>query len=257
MCFQHTECIIHLSTARVNFLTASTRERRVNHQTPFTQSFGVLSGLCIAFSPADLVEGKDYEVSYGKTYYDSTWGGGKGAMMEFYQDRSLPIFPMDNKYTSAFISLGDDAYYLTWEDRPDGIPAISHFSELNHPPRRDFIKHLPYSQSDSSQLNNTIQGYSFWTSPMGTSPAKPPVQTGVSPNRTNDRCVMFGYGFDSEWKKDAYDADHAAYRHPHSFYFSGFPFNIWDYTMKEHVLFAPIVSQNYTKFIAKRPDPAE
>lgn len=200
--------------------------------------------------PAGLVEGEDYEVSYGSTYYDSTWGNGQGAMMEYYHKRSLPIFPMDNQYTSAFISLGNDAYYLTWEDRPDGMPPISHFSDLNHPPRRDFIKHLPYSKGDSDQLDGKIQGYSFWTSPMGQQPPAPPVQTGVSPDRTADQCIMFGYGFDSEWRKDDYDPNHAPYRHPNSFYFSGCP------TLNGKI-FAPMVSQNYTEFIAKRPDPAE
>ena len=203
--------------------------------------------------PKELVEGKDYEVSYGATYYDSTWGGGKGAMMEFYDKRSLPIFPIDNKYTSAFISLGDDAYYLTWEDRPDGMPPISHFSELNHPPRRDFIKHLPYSKGDSKQLGGKIQGYSLWTSPRGQNPPGPPVQTGVSPDRTNDGCIMFGYGFESHWREDDYDKNHAPYRHPQSFYFSGCPV----LPNKPNELYAPMVSQNYTEFIAKRPDPAE
>jgi len=200
--------------------------------------------------PAGLVEGEDYEVSYGATYYDSTWGNGQGAMMEFYDKRSLPIFPMDNKYTSAFISLGNDAYYLTWEDRPQGMPPISHFSELNHPPRRDFIKHLPYSTGDSAQLNGKIQGYSFWTSPMGQYPPGPPIQTGVSPDRTRERCIMFGYAFDSSWTKDAYDPSHPPYRHPNSFYFSGCP-------VLNDQLYAPMVSQNYTEFIAKRPNPAE
>ncbi|MGB5929423.1 MAG: hypothetical protein WBH03_14680, partial [Cyclobacteriaceae bacterium] len=38
------------------------------------------------------------------------------------------------------------------------------------------------------------------------------------------------------------------YRHPHSFYFSGFPFP---------PVSAPIVSQYYTEFSMKQPDPAE
>ena len=263
-----TGSIIRQSTAHANFPMESIPGQKESLQIQFIHSIGVPNGPCTASTGQNIAstylpmtanlqkvssKEKDYEVSYGATYYDSTWGGGKGAMMEFYKDRSLPIFPMDNKYTSAFISLGDDAYYLTWPDRPKGMPPISHFSELNHPPRRDFIKHLPYSKSDSEQLNGKIQGYSFWTSPRGINPPGPPVQTGVSPDRTNDGCIMFGYGFDSDWTEDEFDKDHAPYRHPNSFYFSGCP--VLPSNPKE--LYAPMVSQNYTKFIAKRPDPAE
>jgi hypothetical protein len=38
------------------------------------------------------------------------------------------------------------------------------------------------------------------------------------------------------------------YRHPHSFYFSGYPLDPPN---------APIISQNYTEFAMIRPDPAE
>jgi hypothetical protein len=49
--------------------------------------------------PASLKPGVDYQVSYGATYYDRTWrgpNGEEGAMLEHYEEWSLPIFPMDN-----------------------------------------------------------------------------------------------------------------------------------------------------------------
>jgi hypothetical protein len=197
--------------------------------------------------PAPLQAGVDYQVSCGATYYDSTWrgpSGEEGAMMEHYEEWSLPIFPMENHFSSSFISLGDKAYFLTYDkDRPKGMPPICLFSELNHPPRRDFIKHLPYSSGDSARLNGRVQGYSFWTSPDG----KPPIQVGVSPDRTADGGILFGYAFYSAWEPDAVDKSAASYRHPQSFYFSGYPGNPPN---------APIVSQNYTEFAMIRPDPA-
>ena len=82
-------------------------------------------------------------------------------MMELYDEWTLPIFPIDNHFSSAFISFGEKAYFLTFEkDRPKGMPPICLFSELNHPPSRDFIKHLPYSLSDSQRLGGKVQGYS-------------------------------------------------------------------------------------------------
>ncbi|MDC3379025.1 hypothetical protein OAX78_01925 [Planctomycetota bacterium] len=199
--------------------------------------------------PAPMVEGEDYEVSYGATYYDSEYvaaDGTVGAMMEHYEKRSLPILPRSNHYSSSFISLGNTAYFVTYEeDRPEDLPPICVFSDLNHAPRRDFVKHLPYSKGDSDQLDGKIQGYSLWTSPGGD---KPPVQTGVSPDRTADQCVMFGYGFHSEATPDCADKAAAPYRHPQSFYFSGMPVAPAN---------APFVSQHYTEFSMKRPDPAE
>jgi hypothetical protein len=199
--------------------------------------------------PDTLKEGVDYQVSCGATYYDSTWrgpNGEEGAMMEHYEEWSLPIFPMDNHFTSSFISLGNTAYFLTYDkDRPKGLPPICLFSQLNHPPRRDFIKHLPYSAGDSRRLGGRIQGYSFWTSPE---PNKPPIQVGASPDRTADGAVLFGYAFDSFWSPDAVDKSAAPYRHPQSFYFSGYPGKPPN---------APIVSQNYTEFAMIRPNPAE
>jgi hypothetical protein len=199
--------------------------------------------------PASLREGVDYQVSYGRSWYDSTWrgpNGEEGAMMEYYDEWSLPIFPMDNHFSSAFISLGDKAYFLTYEkDRPKGMPPICQFSDLNHPPRRDFIKHLPYSLGDSQRLDGRIQGYSFWTNPDTT---KPPIQVGASPDRTADGAVLFGYAFESELKQDGVNQAAPPFRRPHSFFFSVFPLTPPN---------APMVSQNFRDFAMVRPDPAE
>jgi hypothetical protein len=199
--------------------------------------------------PATLVEGLDYQTSYGATYYDSTWvgpNGERGAMMELYEDWSLPIFPRDNHYSSAFISLGNNAYFLTYDkDRPAGMVPICLYSSLNHPPRRDFIKHLPYSGTDSKRLGGRVQGYSFWTSPNSSCP---PIQVGASPDQTSIGGVLFGYAFESQWRADSVDPLATPYRHPHSFYFSGWP---------KVPPNAPIVSQNFTELAAIKPDPAE
>src|SRR5262252_3263074 len=55
--------------------------------------------------PPALKPGVDYEISQGATYYDSTWRGptGEGAMMEHYEKRCLPIFPISNHFTCSFI----------------------------------------------------------------------------------------------------------------------------------------------------------
>ncbi|NRD52832.1 hypothetical protein [Corallococcus exiguus] len=195
--------------------------------------------------PAALVEGQDYEASNGATYYDSTWNGGQGAMMEHYEKRCLPIFPLPNNYTCSFISLGDAAFFVTYDsDRPAGMPPVCLFSPRNHAPRRDFIKHLPYSQGDSDRLGGRVQGYSFWVSPD----TGKPIQTGVSPDRTQNGDIMFGYGFDSQATPDRAEKSVAPYRHPQSFYFSGYPLAPAN---------APIVSQNYTDFAMIKPDPAK
>lgn len=182
-------------------------------------------------------KGAEYETSYGATYYDSTWKGesGTGAMMEHYEKRCLPIFPISNQFTCSFISLGNTAFFVTYdEDRPEGMPPVCLFSNYNHPPRRDFIKHLPYSRSDSEQIGPNGQGYSFWVSAENGRP----VQTGVKPDRTMDGNIMFGYGF----------APKNGEMLPQSFYFSGYPLPPAN---------APIVSQNYTDFRVERPDPAK
>jgi hypothetical protein len=192
-----------------------------------------------------LKPGVDYEISQGATYYDSTWRGptGEGAMMEHYEKRCLPIFPISNHFTCSFISLGDIAFFVTYDvDRPSGMPPVCLFSPMNHPPRRDFIRHLPYSAGDSARLRDRVQGYSFWVD--GTSGK--PIQTGVSPDRTSDGAIMFGYAFEREPTRDPLDTSVAPYRHPQSFYFSGYPLAPAN---------APIVSQNYTDFAMVRPDP--
>ncbi|WP_420137940.1 hypothetical protein [Sphingomonas sp.] len=191
--------------------------------------------------PPGLRPGKDYRISQGATYYDSTWrgGSGEGAMMEYYEDRCLPIFPgIENNFTCAFISLGDIAFFLTYDkDRPKGMPPICLFSPLNHPPRRDFIKHLPYSAQDSARLGGGAQAYSFWVGPDGK-----PVQVGVAPDRTNadpsKGAILFGYAF----------APVDGQMQPQSFFFSGIPTDPPK---------APFVAQVYSGFEATQPDPAK
>jgi len=195
--------------------------------------------------PAGLVAGTDYEVSTGSTYYDSTlsFPTGEGAMMEHYEDRCLPIFPISNKYTCSFISLGKMAFFVTYDkDRPATMPPVCVFSKFNHPPRRDFIKHLPYSQSDSDRIGPTGQGYSFWIQAEGGKV----VQHGVTPfppDGPNDPpAIMFGYGFISLLGSSLPQPQ------PQSFYFSGYPIPPAS---------APIVSQNYTRFIKEKPNPEQ
>jgi hypothetical protein len=167
-------------------------------------------------------------------------------MMEHYEEWSAPVFPIDNHFTSSFISLGNKTYFLTYDqDRPKGMPPICLFSDLNHPPRRDFIKHLPYSSGDSQRLGGRVQGYSFWASGDD---KKPPIQTGASPDRTADGGILFGYAFNSAFEPDSFNRSAAPYRHPHSFYFSGYPGSPPD---------APIISQNFTEFAMIRANPAE
>ena len=184
----------------------------------------------------DSVGDLTYTTSFGATFYDSTFEHpdfpGEGAMMEYYSEKCLPIFPIDNSYSCAFISLGDTAYFLTYEDdRPANMPPCCLFSSLNHPPRRDFIKHLPYSSADSGRLPD-VQAYSIETpGPGGSS-------------------ILFGYAFNSTYSTD--DAAGATatgpYRHPNQFYFSGAPTNPPN---------APIVTQIYTGFMSTAPDPEE
>ena len=197
--------------------------------------------------PAPLQDGVDYQISHGITYYDSTWNGpsGRGAMMEHYEKFCLPIFPIPNNFTCSFISLGDIAYFVTYsEDRPKGMPRVCLFSESNHPPRQDFITHLPYSKGDSDRLSGTVQGYSFWIDAK----TGKPIQTGAKPDRTSDGAILFGYGFYSTPTPDRIHTTEAPYRKPQSFYFSGYPLSPPD---------APIVSQNYTDFAALQPDPTQ
>lgn len=182
-------------------------------------------------NPPSTLSPDDYRVSYGATYYDSTYvpadGDGVGAMMEHYEEYCLPIFPIDNHYTCSFISLGNKAYFLTYkQNRPEDMPPCCLFSPQNHPPRRDFIKHLPYSPERSEHLNGAIQAYATELD----SPSGP---------------VLFGYAFYKDATFDSVTGE--KYRHPQSFYFSG----------SVPVVNAPIVSQNYTSFRAQAPDPAK
>lgn len=185
--------------------------------------------------PAPLRDGIDYQTSYGATFYDSTWRGasGEGAMMERYDNFCLPIFPLPNNYSCRFISLGDIAYFVAGDGRPPWMPRICLFSPKNHPPRRDFVSHLPYSAGDSARIGKGGQAYSFWVSAANGYV----VQTGASPDRTKDQAILFGYGF---------QPDASGKLVPQSFYFSGYPLAPAN---------APIVSQNYTGFAATQPAP--
>ena len=180
-------------------------------------------------SPPEGLTPNDYQVSNGWTAYDSTYvpkdRDGTGAMMEHYEKFCLPIFPMSNNYTCSFVSLGNKAYFLRYDDRPQGTPQCCQFSLKNHPPRRDFIKHLPYSAVDSARVGGAVQAYSM--TPGG---------------------ILFGYAFYKTPQPDSYDKKAAPYRHPQSFYFAGYPVDPPN---------APIVSQNYTNFSMRRPDPAK
>jgi hypothetical protein len=180
-------------------------------------------------SPPEGLTPADYQVSNGATYYDATYvpkdRDGRGAMMEHYEKFCLPIFPMSNNYTCSFVSLGNKAYFLRYDDRPPGTPQCCQFSLKNHPPRRDFIKHLPYSPVDSARVGGTLQAYSM--TPGG---------------------ILFGYAFYKDPQPDSSDKKARPYRHPQSFYFAGYPLDPPN---------APIVSQNYTNFSMRRPDPAK
>ncbi|MEJ2768123.1 hypothetical protein [Mycetohabitans sp. B46] len=174
--------------------------------------------------PRNLKPIEDYEISSGWTVYDSTYiptdKDGQGAMMEHYDKRCLPIFPHDNKYTCSFVSLGNKAYFLTYvEDRPQGMLEICQFSLDNHPPRRDFIKHLPYDPKQSQHLEGKIQAYSI-----------------IVPSD-----ILFGYAF---WG-DKFVTDYKKYKVPQSFFFSG------DRSVPYPN--APIVSQNFKNFKVEKP----
>ena len=180
-------------------------------------------------SPPAGLSSDDYEVSYGASYYDASYvpadGDGKGAMMEHYEKRCLPIFPGSNHYSCSFVSLGNKAYFLTYADRLPGMPQCCQFSLNNHPPRQDFIRHLPYNKAESSHLDNSLQAYSRLVGPQK---------------------ILFGYAFYKQATPDA--GGGKPYRHPQSFYFAGDPSPEPD---------APIVSQNYSHFRAEKPDPAQ
>jgi hypothetical protein len=197
--------------------------------------------------PAPLREGTDYQASWGVSFYDSTWTGsqGKGAMEEHYDSFCIPIFPFANNYSCSFISLGETAFFVTYEDRPSWMPPVCLFSSHNHPPERDFIKHLPYARNDSAQLKGLVNAYSFWIGPDGR-----PFQTGVTPDQTVLHDILFGYAFYAKPTPERVDRSVSPYPHPQSFYFSGVP-----YLAEVPLPNAPIVSQNYTDFAMVKPDP--
>jgi hypothetical protein len=180
-------------------------------------------------------KGATYQTSRGRTFYDSTWRGksGEGAMEERYDAYCLPIFPLDNHYSCKFISLGDVTYFVAGEGRPSWMPKLCLFSGHNHPPRRDFVSHLPYSMEDSARIGSGGQGYSFWINAVNGYV----MQVGASPDLTDKGGILFGYGF---------QANTAGEVMPQSFYFSGYPYAPAN---------APYVSQNYTNFSATQPSP--
>lgn len=179
-------------------------------------------------SPPDTLKPTDYKTSRGSSYYDSTYvpadGDGSGAMLEHYERYCLPIFPIrNNNYTCSFVSLGNKAYFLTYpEDRPKDMPACCMFSPQNHPPRQDFIKHLPYSPARSTHLNASVQAYAVDVD----SPGGP---------------ILFGYAFNKQ------ATGQPPLRQPQSFFFSG----------DASIANAPIVSQNYLNFRIAKPDPVQ
>ncbi|MGY2289779.1 hypothetical protein ACW9H6_08000 [Pseudomonas sp. SDO528_S397] len=179
-------------------------------------------------NPPSTLTPSDYTVSRGTSYYDTTYippdGDGFGAMMEHYEQYCLPIFPIkNNHYTCSFVSLGNKAYFLTYpQDRPKDMPACCLFSPMNHPPRQDFIQHLPYSATRSQHLGASVQAYALELD----SPSGP---------------VLFGYAFNKQ------ASGKPPYRLPQSFFFSG----------DASIANAPIVSQNYTNFRIAQPVPAQ
>jgi hypothetical protein len=183
--------------------------------------------------PPSTLSTHDYEISYGASYYDDEYrapdGDGHGAMMEYYQHKCLPIFDLNNSFSCAFVSLGNKAYFLRYEDRPADTPECCQFSLMNHPPRRDFIKHLPYDKDRSSSLGNAVQAYANW---------------GPRTDPSNFTTILFGYSFYTNKTVDSYDANLPPYQHPHSFFFSGVPVAPAN---------APVVSQNFMNFRAQRP----
>lgn len=120
-------------------------------------------------SPPAGMTPSDYEVSNGTTYYDSTYvppdNDGAGAMLEYYDKRCLPIFTGSNQFSCAFVSLGNKAYFLRYDDRPAGTPLCCQFSLQNHPPAPDFVKHLPYNAQQSSHIGGSVQRIRSWSRP--------------------------------------------------------------------------------------------
>ena len=141
--------------------------------------------------------------SYGASYYDASYvpadGDGRGAMMEHYEKRCLPIFPGSNQYSCSFVSLGNKAYFLRYADQPRARRSAAS-SPDNHPPRRDFIKHLPYNAEQSTHLNGSVQAYSRIVQPGS---------------------ILFGYAFYKQPTRDG--GKGAPYRHSQSFFSPAIP----------------------------------
>ncbi|AGP38733.1 hypothetical protein BE04_21790 [Sorangium cellulosum] len=192
--------------------------------------------------PPKTLAPSDYELSQGTSYYDSTYkpadGDGEGAMMEYYRRRCLPIFPKSNHYSCAFVSLGNKAYFFGFPEEAPQAPDLSKtayfcfFSPNNHPPRPNFVEHLPYNPDDTARVPD-IQAYSL-TAPV---PAGPP--------------ILFGYAFEKNSRADA--GGGAPYQHPFAFYFSGY-IELDEHGQPTHgAPDAPYVSQNYVGFHQEKP----
>ena len=75
-------------------------EKWISEWTMFTVSKNYENNPPPYTNPPSTLSPDDYRVSYGATYYDSTYvpadGDGVGAMMEHYEEYCLPIFPIEN-----------------------------------------------------------------------------------------------------------------------------------------------------------------
>jgi hypothetical protein len=152
--------------------------------------------------PAALVEGQDYELSYGASYYDSAWQGmsGKGAMMEHYEKRCLPIFPMANQYTCSFISLGKTAFFVTYpEDRPKDMPPRCRFDPPNAPivsqNYTDFAMVKPDAAKTWAQVSGldpaTLPACQLFNPPSNAKPTPTSMPLHASPSLRRLPCSTF------------------------------------------------------------------
>ena len=74
-------------------------------------------------------------------------------------------------------------------DRPAGMPPVCLFSPMNHPPRRDFIKHLPYALSDSASSARARR-------PIPSGSARPAGRSRPAPaGPDRNQAILFGYAF--------------------------------------------------------------
>ena len=195
----------------------------------------------------------DYRVSYGTSYYDNSYKPENpgdeedyGAMLEYYNDFCLPIFGktlQGNSETCAFASLGNNAFFLEFDDKhPDAAPSCCQFSPKNHPPRPDFLKHLDYWPDASTRLNSSVQAY-YW---------KKLWEPDANPR------ILFAYAFNKETSPQGQMPQQSAwYQHPQSFFFSGRITLVEGNPAEQQmpVIIEPIISQNYTSFRVEKPDP--